>query len=591
VHLSQKSLTDDTPSGHRAGKPRRAETRRDADVRNVRSVRAIGLATLVAANLGGAALAQPRPHEQLIVGMTSFPPSEHPYIDPLIVKSWVLGLASRQVTMFTPDWQNVCSLCTEVPSLDNGRVTMETQPDGTPGLAVRWTLRKDLFWGDGVPLTTKDIAYTAKVGGDTGSGFPDARVWGRVRSVDVVDDQTIVLHLDEVTPLYNRMGKLLSEHSDGPAFYRATKPGDYLNGTVYNRAPTTPGLWNGPYLITSYDSGSQIVLEPNPHWTGKAPPIKRIVARSIADTAALQANLLSGDIDMAPGDAIGLQLDQVLAMQKDNPTGFQYVYNDALAFWNIDFDLDNKFLADVRVRRAILLAIDRKTMSEKLAGGRFTLAATWVPPKEPMFAPGLPVAPYDPAQARALLKEAGYTPGPDGILRNAQGERFSIDLRMGLGVRLMELVELVVQNQLKAVGIDVVLRNEVQRTFFGTTLKHRQYGGLALYNWLFNVSYPPRQLYGLTAIPTEANGWGGSNYMDWRNQAFEDQLKIAETALGPAEQKAAWADMQRLYAEDLPALPLFFVPQAHVIPTWLKGYVPSGMTDYTTLRAEDWHAE
>jgi peptide/nickel transport system substrate-binding protein len=79
--------------------------------------------------------------------------------------------------------------------------------------------------------------------------------------------------------------------------------------------------------------------------------------------------------------------------------------------------------------------------------------------------------------------------------------------------------------------------------------------------------------------------------MDWKNQAFEDQLKIAETTLGPAEQKAAWADMQRIYAEDLPALPLFFVPQAHVIPTWLKGYVPSGMTDYTTLRAEDWHAE
>ena len=132
-----------------------------------------------------------------------------------------------------------------------------------------------------------------------------------------------------------------------------------------------------------------------------------------------------------------------------------------------------------------------------------------------MFAPGLPVVPYDPARAKALLKEAGYTPGPDGILRNAQGERFSIELHMGLGVRLMELVELVVQNQLKAVGIDVVIRNEVARTFFGTTLKHRQYGGLALFNWLFNVSYPPRQRYGLTAIPTEANGWGGSNYMGW----------------------------------------------------------------------------
>ena len=551
----------------------------------------LGRAAVAVAWLLGMGAAQAAPHDQLVVGMTSFPPSEHPYIDPLIVKSWVLGFASRQVTMFTPDWQNVCSMCTEVPSLDNGRVTKETQPDGKPGLAVRWTLRPDVFWGDGVKVTTKDIAYTAKVGGDTGSGFPDARVWGRVRAIDIVDDQTAVLHLDEVTPLYNRMGKLLSEHSDGPTYYGAKKAGDYLSATVYNRAPTTPGLWNGPYLIASYDGASQIVLEPNPYWTGKTPAIKRIVARSIADTAALQANLLSGDIDLAPGDAIGLQLDQVLAMERDHPAQFQYVYNDALAFWNIDFDLDNKFLADVRVRRAILMAIDRKTMSDKLAGGRFVLAATWVPPKEPMFAPGLPIVGYDPARAKALLAEAGYTPGPDGILRNAAGERLSIELRMGLGVRLMELVELVVQSQLKAVGIDTVVKNEVQRTFFGLTLKHRIYGGLALYNWLFNVSYPPRQLYGLTAIPTEGNGWGGSNYMDWKSQAFEDQLKIAETELDPARQKAAWAGMQRVYADDLPALPLFFVPQAHVIPTWLKGYVPSGMVDYTTLRAEEWRAE
>ena len=548
-------------------------------------------AVWLAAGLVAGAGAQAAGHDQLVVGMTSFPSSEHPYIDPLIVKSWVLGFASRQVTVFTPDWQNVCALCTELPSPENGRVQTEVQPDGKPGLAVRWTLRPDLFWGDGVPLTTKDIAYTAKVGGDNGSGFPDARVWGRVRKVDIVDDQTVVLHLDEVTPLFNRMGKLLSEHADGPAFYGATKPGEYVTTTVYNRTPTNPGLWNGPYIITSYDSGSQIVLEPNPYWTGGKPAFKRIVARSIADTAALQANLLSGDVDMAPGEAIGLQLDQVLAMQKDNPARFNYVYNDALAFWNIDFDLDNKILADVRVRRAMLMAIDRKTMSDKLAGGRFTLAATWVPPKEPMFAPGLPIVPYDPAGAKALLKEAGWTPGPDGILRNAAGERFSVDLRMGLGVRLMELVELVVQSQLKAVGIDTVIRNEPQRTFFGLTLKHREYGGLALYNWLFNVSYPPRQLYGLTAIPTEANGWGGSNYMDWKSQAFEDQLKISETTLDPAVQKAAWAGMQRIYAEDLPALPLFFVPHAHVIPTWLKGYVPSGMTDYTTLHAEEWRAE
>ncbi|HEX3346618.1 MAG TPA: peptide ABC transporter substrate-binding protein [Acetobacteraceae bacterium] len=531
-------------------------------------------------------------HDQLVVGMTAFSSSEHPYIDPLIVKSWTLGFTSRQVTYFTPDtWTNTCALCTEVPSIENGRAKVETQPNGKPGLAVKWTLKPGLKWGDGVPLTTKDIAYTAKVGADPGNGFPDIRVWGRIYKADVLDDQNIVLHLDEVTPLYNRMGKLLSEHSDGPAYANAKAPGDYVKQNVYNRAPTTPGLWNGPYLMTANDGASQIVLEPNPYWTGDKPYLKRIVIRSIADTAALQANLLSGDIDLIPGDGNGISLDQAVALQKQHPDQFHYIFNDSVTFQHLDVNLDNPFLQDPRVRRAILMAIDRQTMSDRLVGGRYKLAATWVPPKEPMFAPGIPIVPYDPEGARALLKDAGWTPGADGILRNAKGEKFTIEYGTPVESKLGLLIQQVVQDQLKKVGIETVLKNEIQRSFFGETMKKRKFGGLAQYTWLFNVSYPPIQLYAIGNVPTEANGWGGSNYMDWKNQDFERALQASTTDLDVEQQHEDWAEMQKIYAQDLPTLPLFFVPQAHIIPLWLKGYVTAGMTDYPTLRGEEWHAE
>ncbi|MBV9813983.1 MAG: peptide ABC transporter substrate-binding protein, partial [Acetobacteraceae bacterium] len=72
--------------------------------------------------LAGADVARAAPHEQLVVGMTAFSSSEHLYIDPLIVKSWTFGFTSRQVTYFTPDtWANTCAMCTELPSLENGR--------------------------------------------------------------------------------------------------------------------------------------------------------------------------------------------------------------------------------------------------------------------------------------------------------------------------------------------------------------------------------------------------------------------------------------------------------------------------------------
>ena len=552
------------------------------------SMVALSVATPIAASVA----APGAPHDKLVVGMTAFSSSQHPYIDPVIVKSWTLGFVNRPVTYFTPDtWTNTCALCTELPSIENGRAKIETQANGKPGMSVHWTLKPDLKWGDGVPLTTKDIAYTAKVGGDPTTGFPDARIWGRIYKTDIIDDQNIVVHIDEVTPLFSRMSKLLSEHIDGPTYTAAKSPGDYVKQNAYNRAPTTPGLWNGPYMMTANDGASQIVLQPNPYWSGSKPYFKNIVIRSIGDTAALQANLLSGDIDMIPGDGNGLSLDQVLAMQKQHPTDFNYIFNDSVTFYHLDVNLDNPILKDPRVRRAMLMAIDRKAMSDRLVGGRYQLAATWVPPKEPMFAEGIPIVPYDPAGARKLLQEAGWTPGPDGILRNAAGERFSIEYATTTELKLGLLIQQVAQDQLKRVGIEATIKNEIQRTFFGDTLKRRKYGGLAQYFWLFSVSFAPLQLYAISNIPTEANGWGGSNYMDWKNDDFERALQASATDLDVGKQKADWAEMQKIYAQDLPTLPLFFVPQTHVIPVWLKGYVPAGMTDYASLRGEDWRAE
>ena len=550
-------------------------------------------AFMVALGVAGPAVtAHAAAHDQLVVGMTAFSSSQHPYIDPVIVKSWTLGFTSRPVTYFTPDsWINTCALCTELPTVENGRAKVETQANGKPGMSVRWTLKPGLKWGDGVPLTTKDIAYTAKVGGDPTTGFPDARIWGRIIKADIVDDENIVLHLDEVTPLFNRMSKLLSEHIDGPTYAAAKQPGDYVKQNAYNRSPTNPGLWNGPYLMTANDGASQIVLEPNPNWAGTAPAIKRIVIRSIADTAALQANLLSGDIDMVPGDGNGLSLDQVLAMQKQHASQFNFVLNDSVTFYHLDVNLDNPKLGDPRVRRAILMAIDRKAMSDRLVGGQYKLAATWVPPKEPMFAEGIPIVPYDPAGAKKLLQDAGWAPGADGILRNAAGDKFSIEFSTPTESKLGLLIQQVAQDQLKRVGIETTIKNEIQRTYFGDTLKRRKFGGLALYTWLFGVSFPPLQLYAISNIPTEANGWGGSNYMGWKNQEFERALQASATDLDLTKQKADWAEMQKIYAQELPTLPLFFVPQAHVLPIWLKGYVPAGMSDYSSLRGEDWHAE
>jgi len=188
--------------------------------------------------------------DDLVIGVAQFPSSLHPNIDSEVIKSYVLGFAIRRVTAFDKDWRNSCLLCAELPTVDNGLAKIEDLGDGKQGMAVTIKLKPDLKWGDGAPVTAKDLEFTAKVGNDPASGFSNNHPWDRVGSVDVVDEHTAVLHLKGIDVSYNEWDELLPEHIEGSIYAKAAAAGDYIKQTTFNRAPTTTGLWNGPFLMT-----------------------------------------------------------------------------------------------------------------------------------------------------------------------------------------------------------------------------------------------------------------------------------------------------------------------------------------------------
>jgi peptide/nickel transport system substrate-binding protein len=539
--------------------------------------------------LAGAALHPAQARDDLTIGVSQFPSSMHPAVNPEVIKSYVLGFADRPIDGFDQSWKLACMLCTEIPTVQNGGARLEDVPGGGKGMAVTLHFRPGLFWGDGVPVTAADLAFTARVGRNPNSGFADTHLWEKVRSVEVVDDSTAVLHLNEVAYDYNQWGDLLPAHLEAPVFDAATAPGDYINQSVFNRAPTTPGLYDGPFLITDYRAGEQIVLQPNPHWTGTKPGFAHIVIRTIGNTAALEANLLSGDIDMTAGEGIGLGLDQALSLRARQPDRFDYIFKPSLTYQHIDVQLGNPILADARVRRALLLGLDRQAMVDKLFQGVAPVAATWVNPLEAAFDPAIKPVPYDPAQARALLAQAGWTPGPDGICRNASGDRLSIDFATTSGNTARELQQQVMQSQWRAIGVDVHIANQPPRTLFGETLKHRAFTGLVMFGWSSAPGNIPRQILHSSQIPTAANNWGGTDYTGFKDQAMDHDIEAAEQELDPDREKQFLFDMQRIYAEQLPVLPLYFGADAHVIPHWLAGYAPTGNNDPSSEWAENWH--
>ncbi len=542
-------------------------------------IRAVGLWLAL---LCGVAMAQP--HKTLTIGVSSYPSTLHPSIDPEAIKFYILGFADHPVVAYDPDRHLQCLLCTEIPSVANGDVVMEGA-----GMAVTWHFKPGLTWGDGAPLGAADLAFTARVGRDPNSGFANTKTWAQVSRVDVVDPQTAVVHLTEPNYEFAELAELLPAHLEQPVFDAAHSPGEYMQHSLYNRDPLNPGLYNGPYRISAIEQGTLVVLDRNPHWNGDRPYFDRIVLKTIGNTAALQANLLSGDVDMVPGDGSGMTLDQVLVLQAQYPARFVYAYKPNLAYTHIDLQLDNPILADVRVRRALLMGLDRQSMVDKLMGGRVPIANSFVNPQEPQYTADVRTYPYDPAAARALLAEAGWKPGEDGVCRNAAGQRLSIIFSTSTGVRARELLQQVMQSQWRSIGVETIIKNEPPRTLFGETLKHRSFDGMAMFGWLNSVESSPRQILSSGQIPAAANNWGGTNYTGFRNPRMDADIDAMERELDPAKRLPLWADMQRIYADELPVLPLFFGSEAHVWPTWLKGVVPTGHNQPTTLWAEHWH--
>ena len=93
------------------------------------------------------------------------------------MRAYALGFAIRPITAFDADWKNTCLLCTELPTLENGLAKREDRPDGKHGMAVTIKLKPGLTWGDGQPVTARDIELTWKLGSNPASGFSNPNPW------------------------------------------------------------------------------------------------------------------------------------------------------------------------------------------------------------------------------------------------------------------------------------------------------------------------------------------------------------------------------------------------------------------------------
>src|SRR5260221_8595846 len=168
-----------------------------------------------------ALVAPARAKDELVLGMTQTPGTWNPLISSMLAKSLISNMTARPLTAYDANSKLVCLVCTELPTIENGKARVIDLPDdgkggGKKGMEVDVELR-DLKWGDGVPVTAKDVAFTLEVGRHPLSGVASSEAYRRIIKLDAKDDRCFTMTIDRVTFDYNSMGlNIVPAHIEKP---------------------------------------------------------------------------------------------------------------------------------------------------------------------------------------------------------------------------------------------------------------------------------------------------------------------------------------------------------------------------------------
>lgn len=441
--------------------------------------------------------------------------------------------------------------------LFDGLTRWDENSQASPRLATSWEvaedgmtwtfeLREGVTWHDGERFDAQDVAFTFNDVVLADIGANNSTIYGPVRDVEIVDDYTVLFHMNEPfssLPEYLAYYEgILPEH----VFAGVEDPWELASFNKQNPVGT------GSFELDAYQSGSFVRLVKNEgYWDGE-PKLAGVTFNIVPNPDSQIAQVLSGTLDL-----IRVENPTLLARLQGMP-GLAFDAQSENVYYFVILNQDDPRFQDARVRRALLTAIDREAIIDSVLQGYGSVATGPIAPIQEQFhTTEVDQYPYDPDAARALLAEAGWTPGADGILQK-DGERLTISLEQGEFGQLVPIAVLV-QQYWEAVGVDVELDVMDWNSYLTQTYVNRDYQATVCW-WRTPPSPDVSPYYHSSATP-EGNNW--PNYVS----AELDALLEAELAATSFEEKREIAiQIQEYVARELPYLYLYY-PELTVVRT------------------------
>jgi peptide/nickel transport system substrate-binding protein len=393
---------------------------------------------------------------------------------------------------------------------------------------ITMQLRDDVVWHDGVPTTADDVKFSFDMFRTPELGYPDQGALRYLEDVEVLGPHEVrfrfsrayadqLAHLRKVIMPQHLLDRVLAAEMEGAEF---------------NRAP----VGNGPFRFVRWKQQQEIVFEANPDFFDGRPWVDRVVIRVVPDQTALETALRTGQIDLVERlryEAVGpLRRDPNVQVFTVPQRGYQFVG------WNTRHPL----FASAAVRRAMTLAIDRQRILDALVFGEGKVTAHPIMSLSRFYAEDIEPYPYDPDAARRLLEAEGWrdTDG-DGVL-DRDGKRFEFELVTNLGNRLREDTLVMIQEDLRKIGVAVVPKVREWSVFLDD-IKGKRFEAFHM-AWQTDFIVDPFDLFHSAGIE------GKYNMGSYSNPRVDELIDAGKTARTHDEAAPFWHRFQEtLHAE------------------------------------------
>jgi peptide/nickel transport system substrate-binding protein len=412
------------------------------------------------------------------------------------------------------------------------------------GLTWTFHLHEGVLFHDGEELTADDVVYTFNTiqtsEEDIAPFRPRFMQGGEPIEFEATDDYTVVAHLTEPNASF-------FTDISVPIVPRHALEGQDLREGSFNRMP----IGTGPFKVVEWNTAEQIVLEAHDGYFRGRPCLDRIIFRIIPDEQAQVNALLTGEIDFlrnVPGASVA---------QFENNPDFQLTFADDDSLYQMFFNLEREQFQDVRVRRALMMAIDRQALVDTVRQGLGSVHNSHFDSVVPFYEQDKQGGyDYDPEAAGALLDEVGITDSDGDGIRDLNGEpwvvnvvTFTSDFRDYLDYAQ------VVQAYWEDIGIDVELET-------------RDLGTLVEQLYQERTVDKPYDVHtsGWGQIGPEPNSYAnfymwtddlGPNLSNYRNEEVNSLFEEARRLTDPDERMDVYEQIEAILWDELPTIPLY----------------------------------